>query len=85
MHGIGNLIMSENENENYENIVKIGAFQLQTKSFWFGVIAILSVFLFVIIWLNTYYWYKVTKDINETNKMLIQKIGVIQTSSTEVK
>ena len=44
MLGIGSLIMNDNENENYENIVKIGAFQLQTKSFWFGVIAILSVF-----------------------------------------
>lgn len=77
MHGIENLIMSENEikNEAYENVVKIGTFQLQTKSFWFGVIAMLSVFLLAVIWLNTFYWYKVSKDLIETNKLLIQKIN----------
>lgn len=69
--------MSENEikNEAYENVVKIGTFQLQTKSFWFGVIAMLSVFLLAVIWLNTFYWYKVSKDLIETNKLLIQKIN----------
>ena len=77
--------MSENEikNEAYENVVKIGTFQLQTKSFWFGVIAMLSVFLLAVIWLNTFYWYRVSKDLIETNKILIQKIN--HSSITESK
>ena len=59
-----------------ENIVKIGAFQLQTKSFWFGVIAMLSVFLLAVIWLNTFYWFRISKDLVETNKILIQKLQI---------
>lgn len=76
MHGIGDLIMSDDA----ENIVKIGAFQLQTKSFWFGVIAMLSVFLLAIIWLNTFYWFRISKDLIEMNKILIQKIQIYQSS-----
>lgn len=72
---------NENENKNYDNIVKIGAFQLQTKSFWFGVIAMLSVFLLAVIWLNTFYWFRISKDLVETNKILIQKL---QTQSSTV-
>lgn len=72
MHGIGDLIMSNDA----ENIVKIGAFQLQTKSFWFGVIAMLSVFLLAVIWLNTFYWFRISKDLVETNKILIQKLQI---------
>ena len=77
--------MSENEikNEAYENVVKIGTFQLQTKSFWFGVIAMLSTFILAVIWLNTFYWYRVSKDLIETNKILIQKIN--HSSMTESK
>ena len=74
----------EKDNDKYENIVKIGAFQLQTKNFWFGVIAMLSVFLFVVIWLNTFYWYKVSKDLIETNKMLVQKITDNHSSTATV-
>ena len=67
--------MNENKNNEYENVVKFGTFQLQTKSFWFGVIAMLSVFILVIVWLNTFYWYKISKDIMETNKILIQTLS----------
>ncbi len=79
--------MSENEikNETYENVVKIGTFQLQTKSFWFGVISILSAFLIIMIWMNSYYWYNIIKDINEVNKALVQKINTNQSHSTESK
>ena len=68
-----NLNNLENSNSIYENVVKIGTFQLQTKSFWFGVIGLLTAFLLAITWMNIFYWYKIAKDINEVNKQLIQK------------
>ena len=40
------------------NTIKVGTFQLQTKSFWMGLVSILVLFLLAVIWLNTYYWYR---------------------------
>ena len=49
------------------NTIKVGMFQLQTKSFWLGLVAILVLFLFSVIYLNTYFWYKVCNDILKNN------------------
>lgn len=50
--------MPENkENEETVNHIKVGTFQLQTKSFWISLVTILILFLLSIVWLNTYYWH----------------------------
>ncbi len=56
------------------NTIKVGMFQLQTKSFWLGLVSILVLFLFAVIWLNTYYWYSVCKQSIENNTKIIEKI-----------
>lgn len=58
------------------NTIKVGTFQLQTKSFWIGLVAILCLFLLSIVWLNSYYWYKICNASIELNKQLIECKGV---------
>ena len=48
----------ENNAQNDSNTIKIGTFQLQTKSFWISLVAILCLFMLSVIWLNSFYWYK---------------------------
>ena len=51
--------------------IKIGAFELQTKSFWIGLVCILTLFLLSVIWVNTYYWYKVCNNLIELNSKYV--------------
>lgn len=50
------------------NTIKVGTFQLQTKSFWMGLVSILVLFLLAVIWLNTYYWYRVCEKLIDLQK-----------------
>jgi hypothetical protein len=49
------------ENDNNENTLKLGLFQLQTKSFWISLISILCLFLVIMTYVN-YYFYNKTID-----------------------
>lgn len=53
------------------NTIKLGTFQLQTKSFWLGLVSILVLFLLTVIWLNTYYWYNISIKIIDSQKQVI--------------
>ena len=53
------------------NTIKLGTFQLQTKSFWLGLVSILVLFLLAVIWLNTYYWYNISIKIIDSQKQVI--------------
>lgn len=59
---------TEQKNIAYDNMIKIGTFQLQTKSFWFGLVSILVLFLLSIVWLNTYYWHNICHELIEMHK-----------------
>ena len=43
---------------------------MQTKSFWIGLVAILCLFMLSVIWMNSYYWYKICSTAIETNKVV---------------
>lgn len=58
------------------NTIKVGTFQLQTKSFWIGLVAILCLFLLAVIWLNSYYWYKICDRIIQSNQKITE---IVQT------
>lgn len=57
----------------HSNTIKVGSFQLQTKSFWIGLVAILCLFMLAVIWLNSFYWYKICNNALDTNRQLIEK------------
>lgn len=63
---------NKKEKNNYDNMIKIGTFQLQTKSFWIGLVSILVLFLLSIIWLNTYYWHNTCLKLIEMNQRINQ-------------
>jgi hypothetical protein len=50
-----------------ENMIKIGTFQLQTKSFWIGLVTILVLFLLSVIWINIFYWHKTCMKLIDLN------------------
>ena len=62
----------EQKETNYDNMIKVGTFQLQTKSFWIGLVTILVLFLLSIVWLNTYYWNSICNKLIELNKAAIE-------------
>lgn len=62
----------EQKATNYDNMIKVGTFQLQTKSFWIGLVTILVLFLLSIVWLNTYYWNSICNKLIELNKTIIE-------------
>lgn len=70
---------SKNEDEkiNYENVLKIGYFQLQTKSFWISLISILCLFVLTIIIIN-FYFYNKTIDIVFDHEESIIKLVLTQ-------
>ncbi|MBR4316437.1 MAG: hypothetical protein IKP65_05680 [Alphaproteobacteria bacterium] len=59
-------------NKSNENYIKVGTFQLQTKSFWISMTAILCLFMFAVIWMNYYYCYKMLNASLEANKKVIE-------------
>lgn len=58
-----------------KSIIKIGTFELQTKSFWLGLVGILTLFMTAFFYINSVFWYKINKDINETNKELVHALA----------
>ena len=62
----------EQKANNYDNMIKVGTFQLQTKSFWIGLVTILFLFLLSIVWLNTYYWHNTCLKLIEMNQRINQ-------------
>lgn len=65
---------TKDKTEEEKSIIKFGTFELQTKSFWLSVIGILSLFISVMMFMNAMFWFKINKEINETNKLLIKII-----------
>ena len=65
-------VNDEVKQQESSNTIKVGTFQLQTKSFWIGLVAILCLFMLSVIWMNSYYWYKICSTAIETNKQLIE-------------
>lgn len=47
------------EIKNEQNMLKVGYFQLQTKSFWLSLISILCLFLLGLIWTNILFYNKI--------------------------
>lgn len=69
--------VSQNNNED-QNVLKVGYFQLQTKSFWISLVSILCLFLLAVIWTNIIAYNKlITKFLEHEEKIL-------QISSTNV-
>lgn len=62
------------KNSDEKSILKVGTFELQTKSFWLSLVSILTLFMSVYFYINSYFWLKINKDINETNKLLIKLV-----------
>lgn len=56
------------------NTIKVGTFQLQTKSFWLGLVSILCLFMLAVIWLNSFYWYKMFNATIELNKTYVENV-----------
>lgn len=57
--------------QELQNVVKFGHFQLQTKDFWITLVAILTLFIVSMTWLVTFFNYKTIKCITEENLRLI--------------
>ena len=55
-----------------QNTIKLGTFELQTKSFWISLVSILVLFLIAFFYINSIFWYNMNKDLNDTIKTLIQ-------------
>lgn len=51
-------LTEKNNIENTDNTLKLGLFQLQTKSFWISLISILCIFLLSILYVNFYFYNK---------------------------
>ena len=58
-----------------KSVIKIGTFELQTKSFWLGLVGILTLFMTAYFYINAIFWYKINKEIVESNKALIQVVN----------
>lgn len=54
-----NEIKDIEDKNTYDNILKFGQFQLQTKSFWISLISILCLFLLSMICINYYFYNKI--------------------------
>lgn len=57
--------------------IKIGTFQLQTKSFWITLVSLLTLFMFAICFMNAKLCFTLSKEVMQHNerlvKMLIEK------------
>lgn len=64
------------EKSDDKSTIKIGTFELQTKSFWLSLVSILTLFMTAYFYLNAHFWFKINKEINETNKELIKVVNL---------
>lgn len=62
----------QNQTEEICNTIKIGAFQLQTKSFWIGLVSILVLFMLLMNYMTNHFWSKVCHELIELNKITNQ-------------
>ena len=60
-----------NQQQEPQNVIKLGHFQLQTKNFWLSLVAILTLFIISMTWIVTFFNYKTIKILNEQNLKLI--------------
>ena len=60
-------------NDEKHNL-KIGTFQLQTKSFWITLVSLLTSFLVFSIYVNIRFYYKTAKDVMDHDEKLVQTI-----------
>lgn len=52
------------------NTLKVGHFQLQTKSFWISLVSVLVLFLLAMNWMTNSYWYRICNNLIELNKTI---------------
>ena len=67
-----------------QNTIKLGTFELQTKSFWISLVSILVLFLIAFFYINSIFWYNMNKDLNDTIKTLIQDNNEINKALIQV-
>jgi hypothetical protein len=63
------------ENSNNENTLKLGLFQLQTKSFWISLISILCLFLVIMTYVNYYFYNKTIDRVLQHEETIIKSIA----------
>jgi hypothetical protein len=63
------------ENGNNENTLKLGLFQLQTKSFWISLISILCLFLVIMTYVNYYFYNKTIDRVLQHEETIIKSIA----------
>jgi hypothetical protein len=63
------------ENCNNENTLKLGLFQLQTKSFWISLISILCLFLVIMTYVNYYFYNKTIDRVLQHEETIIKSIA----------
>jgi hypothetical protein len=63
------------ENDNNENTLKLGLFQLQTKSFWISLISILCLFLVIMTYVNYYFYNKTIDRVLQHEETIIKSIA----------
>ena len=63
---------NKNDSESLnQNVLKVGYFQLQTKSFWISLVSILCLFLLAVIWTNIITYNKmIEKFLSHEEKIL---------------
>lgn len=61
--------MNKSNDESF-NTLKVGYFQLQTKSFWISLVSILVLFLLAMNWMTNSYWYRICNNLIELNKAI---------------
>jgi hypothetical protein len=63
------------ETGNNENTLKLGLFQLQTKSFWISLISILCLFLVIMTYVNYYFYNKTIDRVLQHEETIIKSIA----------
>lgn len=82
--------MKNNSPDSSKDIVhnvKVGSFQLQTKSFWLTLVSLLTAFIFFFCYANISLYYKLSKEVMEHDEKLLDEIikVVVQTRISEAK
>ena len=65
----------DEKNLQYDNILKVGQFQLQTKSFWIGLISILCLFLLSMICINYYFYNKIIDRVLTHEETILKSVS----------
>jgi flagellar basal body-associated protein FliL len=65
-------LTEKNNIENTDNTLKLGLFQLQTKSFWISLISILCIFLLSILYVNFYFYNKTIDRLLQHEEIILK-------------